>query len=230
MHPKIKVLVIVGLFTAVFVTAYAKLSNFGNGNQISVSGLVTAAAPDYFRIDTGKKTITVEMDDWDWYAEGTQLHKGDSVIVYGKIDNDLLQRRTIEADSVYVKNLNTYFYASDADEEDAGFPRFTLNALQNVNDGTHIEVYGRVASKSGRRFTLNTGKYLLTVDTSKMGYNPLDDRGYQQIKVSDRVYVYGTVDETLYDRKLITANTVVSFKAQLRGANRRVSQNSGVSK
>jgi hypothetical protein len=57
------------------------------------------------------------MDDWDWYAEGKNLIDGDKVTVYGRIDDDFFETTSIEASSVYVESLGSYFYASAADEE-----------------------------------------------------------------------------------------------------------------
>ncbi len=62
------------------------------------------------------------MDDWDWYAEGYKLLNGEKVRVHGLIDDDLFETTKIEASSVYVQNLGTYFYASSADEEDTYVP------------------------------------------------------------------------------------------------------------
>jgi len=57
------------------------------------------------------------MDDWDWFDEASRLNAGEKVTVYGRIDDGLYETRTIEADSVYVYERNTYYYANDADEE-----------------------------------------------------------------------------------------------------------------
>ncbi|MGM0425831.1 MAG: hypothetical protein ACQEQ7_01185 [Thermodesulfobacteriota bacterium] len=72
---------------------------------------------DSFTLDYGEGTVLVEMDDWDWYDEEGTVLEGDKVTVYGKIDDDLYEATSIEASSVYVENLGTYFYASSADEE-----------------------------------------------------------------------------------------------------------------
>ncbi len=61
-----------------------------------------------FRLDYGEGLIAVEMDDWDWYDEANPIKPGDRVNVYGRIDADLHQKRTIEADSVCVFDRNTY--------------------------------------------------------------------------------------------------------------------------
>jgi uncharacterized protein YdeI (BOF family) len=94
-----------------------RLAAATDGNWINLSGTVLSTAPSTFALDYGPGNITVEMDDWDWYQEGKALVPGDQVVVTGKVDDDLYQSKRIEASSVYAKNLNTYFYASGADEE-----------------------------------------------------------------------------------------------------------------
>lgn len=84
---------------------------------ISISGTVVDPKADTFKLDYGDGVITVEMDDWDDDADAYVLLDGDRVTVYGMIDDGLFERTTIEANSVYVESLNSYFYASAADEE-----------------------------------------------------------------------------------------------------------------
>ena len=62
--------------------------------------------------------MTVEMDDRDFFREGQGLLQGDAVVVTGMVNSDLWQAKRIEASSVYVKNLDTHFFASGANEED----------------------------------------------------------------------------------------------------------------
>ena len=83
---------------------------------VTLSGTVTSVRDDRFRLDYGEGVITVEMDDWDWYDRDRKVLTGDEVTVSGQIDDGLYERRTIEASSVYVESLNTYFHASAADE------------------------------------------------------------------------------------------------------------------
>jgi len=85
---------------------------------ISISGTVESVRPDEFMLDYGEGVITVEMDDGDRDADAYELVKGDKVTVSGRIDDDLFEVAKIEAASVFVENLGTYFYASSVDEED----------------------------------------------------------------------------------------------------------------
>ena len=172
---------------------------------ITISGTVVATTPQAFRLDYGAGLITVEMDDADWYQEGRNLLLNDRVTVYGRVDKDAYERRTIEAGSVYVRNLGTYFYASSADEED--FALWTPTPL-TVGD---VEMSGTVASISGRELTLRSG---FQIDTSMLGYNPLDDKGYQRIDVGDRIKVGGRVEDDLSDKTELMARWIINLSGQ----------------
>ena len=114
---------------------------------ISISGTVEdVPTGDTFVLDYGEWTITVEMDDWDNDADAFKLVEGDKVTVYGWIDDDTFETRTIEASSVYVENLGTYFYASGADEEDYVFTGVTVPVVVNT-----IGLQGTVSEVNGPR-------------------------------------------------------------------------------
>ena len=153
---------------------------------VSLNGTISTATDDSFVLDYGEGSIIVEMDDWDWYQEGKNLIAGDEVTVYGQVDDDLYELATIEASSVYVKNLNTYYYASSDDEEGLDYYSMTTPTLM-----AWMDITGTVTGVDGRRFTLDAENRELTVDTSTMTYNPMDDEGYQQVQEGDRVKVAG---------------------------------------
>jgi len=170
---------------------------------ISISGTVTVIHPDSFRLDYGEGIVTVEMDDWDLDADGYKLFAGDEVTVYGRVDDDLFETTSIEASSVYVDGLNTYFYASAADEED-------IPAVATASGIDYdVEIRGTVSDVNGREFSVDTGHREMTVDTSLLGYNPLDDEGYQKVEEGDRVSVTGNLDITWWrDRELIADSII----------------------
>ena len=172
---------------------------------ISVSGTVKSVSPDTFVLDYGKGTITVEMDDWDADADAYKVVAGDKVTVNGIIDDDLFEKRTIEASSVYVEGLNTYFYASAADEEDTYVTVTTPVVVASTS------LVGKVTEVNGREFTLDTGLRKIIVDTDEMSYNPMDDEGFQKIKKGDRVSVTGTIDTDLFEEREVKASTIVTL-------------------
>lgn len=173
---------------------------------ISISGTVEAVGPDAFTLDYGDATVTVEMDDGDRDADGYKLVRGDKVTVYGVIDDDLFETTSIEASSVYVENLNTYFYASSVDEEDVGFVTY-WGPLET----SRVHVQGYVTDIDGREFTVNSGHRSIRVDTKSMPFNPMDDEGYFKIELGDRVSVSGKMEDSLFDSRELRADTVVDL-------------------
>lgn len=188
-------------FSAMAEDPYAKPDD----TWISISGTVDTVRPDSFTLDYGKGVITVEMDDGDRDADAYKLVKGDKVTVNGKIDDDLFETRTIEAGSVYVESLDTYFYASAADEEDT----FVTVTAPVVISQTIVQ--GKVTEVSGDEFVVDAGLRKVRVDVSKMPNDPLDDEGYQKIKVGDRVSVIGKMDDDLFEGRELMAQSVVTL-------------------
>ncbi len=120
---------------AVAVNPYAMEDN----SWISINGEVTSVTADAFELDYGDGQITVEMDDGDRDADGYKLMMGDEVRVSGMIDDDFYDLTTIEASSVYVKNIDTYFYASAMDEEDIGYTIISPSVTDTVVQGDHYQ-------------------------------------------------------------------------------------------
>ena len=171
---------------------------------ISLSGTVKAVTADAFTLDYGKGMITVEMDDGDRDADGYKLIEGDKVTVNGIIDDGLFETRTIEASSVYVEKLDTYFYASAADEEGDVFVTYWSPVVVS-----RTVVQGTVTEVNDEEFVLNTGARAITVEVEEMPYNPLDDEGYQKVDVGDRVSVTGTMDYDLFEGRELVADSLV---------------------
>ena len=176
---------------------------------ISISGKAVEAQGESFTLDYGEGTVTVEMDDWDWYNENAAVLEGDKVTVYGMIDDDLYETTKIEASSVYVENLGTYFYASAADEDYDDDYAYWVDYDPIVVGQTIVR--GTVTSVSGREFTIDAGVRQMTVDTSLMAYNPMDDMGYQQIDTGDYVSVSGDMEADFWENQELMAASVVTL-------------------
>lgn len=180
---------------------------------ISLSGTVTSSTPSSFVLDYGEGLVTVEMDDWDWYGDAYGILPEDEVTVYGYVDDDLFETTSIEASSVWVEDLNTYFYASGADEEGVGEikPYPYMGTVWYDYDYT---VTGTVTSvqEDIREFTIDTGTREVSVDTWQLGYNPIDDEGFLQIEEGDRVTVYGDLDLDAFDEREISAEALVKLQ------------------
>ncbi|MFO7725591.1 MAG: hypothetical protein R6V45_08595 [Oceanipulchritudo sp.] len=181
-----------------------------NDTYISLSGTVASSYGDSFVLDYGEGLVTVEMEDWDWYDDAYGIIEEDDVTVYGYVDDDLYDTTTIEASSVWVEDLNTYFYASGADEES---PQIVTTTLYDFD----YTVTGKVTSVNEpvREFTIDTGTREISVDTWQLGYNPLDDQGFLQIEEGDRVTVHGDLDMDTFDDRELSAEALVKLQADV---------------
>lgn len=175
---------------------------------ISISGTVKSVTADSFLLDYGDGIVTVEMDDGDRDADGYKLLAEDKVTVNGRIDDDFYETTKIEASSVYVEKLGTYFYASAADEEDYFYYSITTPVV--ISDTV---VQGRVTAVAGDEFTVDTGLRKLTVDVDGMAYNPLDDEGYQKIQMGDRVRVHGSMDAGFFEKRELKASSITELSS-----------------
>lgn len=180
---------------------------------ISVTGTVASTMHEAFWLDFGEALVKVEMDDWDWYDEANQIVPGERVTVYGRLDSGVYELRTIEADSVYVFDRNSYYFASDADEEGdyLSFPYLMFAHSPHVADGTWMTVSGRVVKVDERELSLDTGFRKVRIDTAAMPYNPLDDVGFQRIDRGDRISVTGTLDIDFFEKDEIDAESIVTL-------------------
>jgi uncharacterized protein YdeI (BOF family) len=179
---------------------------------ISISGTVVDPKADRFTLDYGEGLIGVEMDDWDSYGDAYGLLDGDKVTVYGRVDDDLFEVATIEAGSVYVENLNTYFYASSDDEEGSAYSPYFWTAETPLTLSM-ATIRGTVTSvdEFEREFTIDTGLQEITVETAYLGYNPLDNVGFQQIDIGDRVSVTGKFDLSFIEGREFDADSVITL-------------------
>lgn len=176
---------------------------------ISISGSVKSVTADSFTLDYGDGIVTVEMDDGDRDADGYKLLEGDKVTVNGRIDDDFYETTKIEASSVYVEKLGTYFYASAADEED--YFHYSIATPVVIADTV---LQGRVTEVGGGEFTVDTGLRELTVEVDEMAYDPLDDEGYQKIQKGDRVRVHGRMDTDLFEGRELEASSVIELSSE----------------
>tara|TARA_R110002110_G_scaffold91264_3_gene237670 strand:+ start:2292 stop:2972 length:681 start_codon:yes stop_codon:yes gene_type:complete len=183
-----------------------------DGSWIAISGTVLTPDADSFILDYGSGMITVEMDDWDRVGEAVGLIDGDPVTVYGAIDDDTYELAKIEAGSVYVENLNTYFYANSADEEGATTSTFLWYSAVPL-DANMVTVMGTVTSvnKEDEEFVVDSGVRSLEVNAGKIGYNVFDDLGFQKIQKGDVVSVTGSMDYEFFDGRELEADRVTTL-------------------
>ena len=189
-------------------TQAARLASATNASFITLNGRVVSTTPSSFDLDYGSGRITVEMDDWDWFQEGRALKAGDQVMVSGRIDRDLFERKKIEAASVYVKNLGTHFFANPGDEEDLARTSILIPQQQGF-----VGASGYVTAKEGTEFEIG-GPSGIRVDVAKLPNRPLDNAGLVQIKVGDRVQAWGDFNIDANERPEIMARGLVVLHSE----------------
>lgn len=148
----------------------------GDRSLLKLSGTVRSVTPNSFQLATAGETVTVEMDDWDWFKEGKQLKTGDQVVVTGRVDLDAWEKKKLEASSVYVRNAGITVWANGGDEEDLAA------ALMLVD--TTSSALGRVTAVEGTEFTIGGQTGPVRVDVSKLSVRPA-------VKAGDTVHAWG---------------------------------------
>lgn len=209
--PTALALAVAGSLTGVAAQAQKPYS-MPDGSYISISGTVASPSADDFVLDYGSGTILVEMDDWDNYGDAYGLLDGDKVTVLGRVDDDFFEVSKIEAGSVYVENLNTYFYANSADEESMSIAVDNWVAPMPVTVAS-MTVRGEVTSVKPEddAFTMDLGGDKLSIDASSVGYDPLDDKGFQQIDKGDYVSVTGLMNWEFFDGQVFDADVITTL-------------------
>lgn len=170
-----------------------------NGKKINISGLVIEAGAKTFLLDYGKGAITVELDDYDTYEEGFNIEVGDAVIVKGRIDADGGQERTIEAESVFIPELDLRITASSTDEEDTNTKLFT----HSLANGEEIQLNGIVKTINNNIVTIQSSKGLVEVHFGKVF-----KQGPMQLNVGQAIKVTGFYKNRFFLKDIIFAETV----------------------
>ncbi|ANK82593.1 MAG: hypothetical protein TEF_18665 [Rhizobiales bacterium NRL2] len=161
---------------------------------ISLTGTVESVEDDDFVLVYPGGGIAVEMDEHEVDAENW-LRVGDRVTVSGEVDEDFYDRRSIEADSVYVPRLNEYFYADREDglRHDRAVGAHTaagLDRIATASDDEFLSVTGRVVAISGNELMVDVGGRTVNVDGGDLDRPAIDE----DVDVGDLVSVSGEMD------------------------------------
>lgn len=195
--------------------AYAQLEAAEDDTPIVISGTVATVDDSQFTMNYAEGAVTVEMNDWDWFAgEEKLLNPGDQVVVTGEIDDDLFEGREIEAETIYLVSDAAYYYGDEQDldnfyalnaiQPSAGDTGGTAGSMPATGGQSWVSAIGTVQKVEDNQFTIDAGRQALVVDTAQM-------TGEQQIEVGEKVYVAGMLDQGFFDNREIKANRVVTL-------------------
>lgn len=192
----------------------AQVEHSDDGEWISLTGTVKSVGDKSFNLGYGRGDIRVEMDEYAWYDK-TAVVPGDRVTVTGRMDDGWFEDKTIDASSVYLPRLDTYYY-SNTGNEDFGFyshPIDTYTRDGKAEDDAWVAFSGTVASIDDEDLMLDTGSRQIKIDTETMERSPIDDDGPQTVHVGDRISVTGEMDDAdLFDTREVLASSIVVLR------------------
>ena len=174
---------------------------------IRINGEVETAGRHFFVPDYGEGRIVVDVADGSRDAAGYVLEDGDRVTVTGIVDDDLFKTTTIDASSVYIQHLDTYFYAQPVLDDS---PMVAVTTPVVIAETV---LQGRVNRVGEQQFTIDTDERQVTIQVDEMNNDPLDEEGYQQVTEGDLVSVTGTVKADFLEGRVIKARSVTTIRS-----------------
>lgn len=170
------------------------------GTMIRISGVVDdVPLPNSFELDYGDGEILVEFDDWDPEPDAYKVKKGDEVIVTGRLDDDFMHGKTLEAGSVYVTDIEETYYANPKDEEEP-----FANMSKDMEKLSTV-VQGKVVSTTDQKFILKSSNQEIQIDVSGITNNIKQS----DIKAGDVVRVAGRLQRSFFNDREINAVAVI---------------------
>ena len=176
-----------------------------NGAEIRLAGEVTKAGAHSFKLDYGKGSILIEVDDYDSYEEGYNVEIGDQVVVWGKVDADPGETRTIEASEVYIPSVDLRIEVCADDEED---PRDRAIA-QRLSNGTKVELQGVIKNIKSEVCTIQCSKGNLEIHLSSLG-----KQQRKNLLLGQAIKVSGVYKNRLLRNDMIVAHNMETVTRQ----------------
>ena len=180
-----------------------------NNSWIELDGRVTAVTDHSFTLDYGKGAIRVEIDDYDWFDEAYNVLKNDRVKVRGKIDADPNQERSIEAETVRLKDEGVTLQASADDEEDLVVDFIPPNPVQSAS----LEIRGTVESFQNGFMIVKTATDTHRVDLKESSL--LSTKGKpvsHDLRAGDFVSIVGKLHKKILGADQFDASTIYLLK------------------
>tara|TARA_B100001971_G_scaffold215192_1_gene259863 strand:+ start:115846 stop:116505 length:660 start_codon:yes stop_codon:yes gene_type:complete len=177
---------------------------FFHGKVISRSGENILVMPK-----NSKKQIIVEVDDEVKEHDSYNLMPGDDVRITGFVDQDALEKFKVEASTVYVKNINSFIFVSGVDEEGAPLKDTDLIFQSTIPGRSQSTLNGKVTKIGTDFFVVDTGLRKVKVLLSQISYDPLDDVGFTQIDIGDKVLVSGILNKNDFINDRLIASYII---------------------
>ena len=180
-----------------------------NNSWVELEGRVTAVDSRSFFVDYGEGEIRVELDDYDWFEEAYNVLENDRVKVRGKIDADPNEERSIEAETVLLKDHGVTLKANADDEED-----LTVNFVPPLpTKSSDKELKGTVESFQNGLMIVKTAKDTYRVDLKDSSLRSTAGKAISyNLHTGDFVSVVGKDHNKLFGADEFDASTVYVLK------------------
>jgi uncharacterized protein YdeI (BOF family) len=179
--------------------------NYADNAVMVLSGTVTGTNDEGFVLDYGSGTISVDMDAFDDHRLKADKLDGQRVTVLGEVDDDFFERTELEAMSISIDNHYTHLHATSG----AHTVVHSWSVPEQISKDS-IELRGTVAKVGKDSFQMKVGARMIEVDVDDLGYDPMDELGWQKIDVGDVVRVVGEMDARLFKDRVLDADRVTT--------------------
>lgn len=184
-------------------------------SQAALSGTLSKIRGDDFWLDYGDGEIAIELVDWERGAQELGLREGLQVTVYGEIDTDFFTATSVEAQVVYVKHSNSYYYATGDEQLSLAYRKAHEWSEPNYYEISDMTLRGKVSSVSKDEGTFSVKMRdgnEITVETAGLNYDPLSSEMLKPIRKGDSVSVSGRIDYAFLKGKVLVADTVTALR------------------
>lgn len=196
-HIKLILFFVTSIFTHSLLAI--DLNSIADEQHLTVRGEVVQINKDIFILKTKQGNITVELDDSDPVIESKWLIVGDQVSVFGRMDKDKFEKRSIEASSVYIPKIDLYIFASAKDEETT-----KMNSALSNPSNTEISISGVITMIDNNSLTLKTLYGLLNINIATL-------KSKSKLNVGDKIYVEGISSSGFFSTNGLTATKVIKI-------------------
>jgi hypothetical protein len=170
------------------------LSEASKGSWIGLNGTVKAAGGRSFILEMGEESIAVGLTGEDLREH--EFEAGSGLIVFGRADKDLFERRVIKARAI----------AMDGQEQVIGQRDSIMGITSPVEGG--MVIHGRVNAIDGRMITLGEDDHRIILDTSDLSYDPAEARDDRRVETGHLVTGTGSLGENFWTDRSVKVTTL----------------------
>lgn len=192
------------------VQPVSRTAEVGN-SWITLTGEVSAVDSKFFTLDYGDGHIFVELRDTDLDTQAYAEIEGKDVMVTAQLDESMLSKERLVAQSVIVEGMDTVYLAKSVDQASADL---YLSTASNIDfDDEEMVLVGTVKSIGKEALQIEVGDSTLTVELDELEDAPVDVNGYLSLSKGERVRITGELEDDFFNRFTVEADTLMKMKS-----------------